>query len=72
MKNLKPIMLAIFFLMAINQNQNLDAQPHPDNGSGVGAGNEPVGGGAPIGCGTALMILFASAYTVVKYQKREE
>lgn len=45
--------------------------PPPNNGDTSGGGTTPVGGGAPVGSGLAILIAMSSAYGVLKVKKTD-
>ena len=60
---LKPLII-ILMLIASVTNMPAQAPPHPNGGATPGGSvtNTPVGGGAPIGSGTMLLIGLAGLY----------
>jgi len=54
-------MIAVF-LLAFTTLLQAQAPPHPNNGGNAPTTNTPVGGGAPIGSGTMLLIGLAVLY----------
>ena len=75
MKILKKVILSAVFIFAIGA---LSAQtPPPPNGNGgdpTSSGNTPVGGGAPIGSGVAILLVLGAGYggkKVYDYKKRK-
>ena len=59
-RNIKILVIAAFLVTAPLL---MFAQPHPNNGNGApSSGNTPVGGSAPIGNGTFLLLTLAMVY----------
>ena len=68
MKSMIKILALTAFLFALTSLPKAQAQPHPNNG-GTAPGtstNTPVGGGAPVGGGTVLLIGLAGLYGAIK------
>ena len=70
-KIITTLAIAIMFLGAGAQ----DDPPHPNgdvNPTGAGSGNTPVGGGAPIGSGIAVLLALGTAYGIKKWKNTED
>lgn len=70
-KNILKYIGILVFVLGVS---NVFAQtpPPPNNGDSSGGGNTPVGGGAPVGSGIALLMAFGSIYGAAKYQQNKE
>ena len=61
-RNFKIILIATFLLTAPVL-MFAQSPPHPNNGGAApNAGNHPVGGSAPVGNGTFILVALAAAY----------
>lgn len=76
MKTFKSGMAAILLLMVISTAQTMLAQgpppPPPNGGNPAGPDNELVGGGAPLGNGSVMLLIMAASYAATKWRKRRQ
>jgi len=63
MKHLIKIMIFAAFVLTAPLFIMAQEPPHPNGGAAPGDENVPVGGGAPIGSGTLILITLAAAYS---------
>jgi len=63
MKHLIKIMIIAAFVLTAPLFIMAQEPPHPNGGAAPGDENVPVGGGAPIGSGTLILITLAAAYS---------
>jgi parallel beta-helix repeat protein len=77
MKTRRPVKIAILLLMTFSATQIMFAQgppdpPPPNGGNQAGPDNELVGGGAPIGNGSIMLLIMAASYAATKWRKRKQ
>jgi len=63
MKRLVKIIILVAFMLITPLLMMAQEPPHPNGGAAPGDENVPVGGGAPIGSGTLILITLAAAYS---------
>ena len=72
-KNMKKIITTLAIAIMFLGVQALgDNPPHPNGGANpteAGSGNNPVGGGAPIGSGMAVLMALGAAYGIRNWKK---
>ncbi len=68
MKNIKKYIGILIFVLAVSA-AYAQTPPPPNNNNAGNPGNNPVGGGAPIGSGFIILSALSAAYGVQKFWK---
>ncbi len=64
--------MVLFLLVASLQGFSQNGDPPEPPGSHGQTGNQPVGGGAPIGSGLLVLAMMGAGYGAVKYYNRRK
>jgi hypothetical protein len=72
MKKIYSLIIVLFFVFSISVFAQTPPPPNGTGGDPTQSGNTPVGGGAAIGGGLAVLLALGAGYGVIRYRKHKK